>query len=55
MSTYNGGERIRRQIQSIINQKGIETHLLIRDDGSDSETVDVYKRQSRIWHIIRSL
>ncbi len=50
MSTYNGGERIRRQIQSIINQKGIETHLLIRDDGSDSETERLLQHVSNIWN-----
>lgn len=49
MSTYNGGERIRRQIESIMNQKGIETHLLIRDDGSDLETVELLQHVCNIW------
>lgn len=38
MSTYNGGDKIQRQVESILNQESIEASLLIRDDGSDEYT-----------------
>lgn len=41
MSTFNGKERIRRQIISILEQEGIDVHILIRDDGSDTESIRI--------------
>lgn len=41
MSTYNGEGRIRRQIDSILAQTGVDIHLLIRDDGSQDATMDI--------------
>ncbi len=38
MSTYNGGERIIGQANSILDQSDVDVHLLIRDDGSDQYT-----------------
>lgn len=38
MSTYNGEKYLEEQIQSIINQKDVDTHLLIRDDCSKDGT-----------------
>ena len=38
MSTYNGGSRIDRQVNDILNQTNVLTTLLIRDDGSEKET-----------------
>lgn len=43
MSVYNGGERIYRQVNSILNQIGVNTFLIIRDDGSDQETINILK------------
>lgn len=34
MSTYNGGGRIIKQLDSIFSQKGVEVECFIRDDGS---------------------
>lgn len=34
LSSYNGGEYIEKQINSILEQEGVEVGLLIRDDGS---------------------
>ena len=34
MSTYNGGRYLKQQIDSILQQEGVEVHLLVRDDGS---------------------
>jgi rhamnosyltransferase len=38
MSTYNGEKYLRKQIDSILNQKNIMVSLLVRDDGSTDRT-----------------
>lgn len=38
MSTYNGERYIKEQIDSILSQKDVDIHLLIRDDGSKDRT-----------------
>lgn len=43
MSTYNGGRYLRQQIDSILQQEGVEVHLLVRDDGSTDNTLDILK------------
>ena len=43
MSTYNGEKYIREQIESILNQKKVKVHLLIRDDGSQDSTIEIVK------------
>lgn len=39
MSTYNGEQYLEAQVKSILSQKDVEIHLLIRDDGSTDNTV----------------
>ncbi|MCM1159753.1 MAG: glycosyltransferase [Roseburia sp.] len=41
MSTYNGEKYLREQIDSILNQKDVNVHLVVRDDGSTDKTRDV--------------
>lgn len=41
MSTYNGAEYLREQIESILQQKGVKVELYIRDDGSTDETLSI--------------
>ena len=41
MSTYNGSRYLRDQINSILNQEGVHVKLVVRDDGSSDETLDV--------------
>lgn len=41
MSTYNGEKYIREQIDSILKQKGVEVSLLVRDDGSTDNTLEI--------------
>lgn len=41
MSAYNGEEYLREQVDSIFAQKGVNVHLVVRDDGSDDGTVTV--------------
>lgn len=41
MSTYNGEKYLEEQIQSIINQKGVNVILTVRDDGSNDSTISI--------------
>lgn len=41
MSTYNGEKYLREQIDSILQQKGVNVFLLVRDDDSDDNTVEI--------------
>lgn len=41
MSTYNGGMYLREQINSILNQKSVRVNLLVRDDGSEDDTLSI--------------
>ena len=41
MATYNGGEFLKQQIDSIFAQSNQDWQLLIRDDGSNDNTIDV--------------
>lgn len=41
MSTFNGEEFIREQIDSILAQDGVEVSILIRDDGSTDSTLPI--------------
>lgn len=43
MSTYNGGKYIQKQLVSILKQKNVEVLIIIRDDGSTDNTVDIVK------------
>lgn len=51
MSTYNGEKYLREQIDSILNQVGVEIRLTIRDDGSTDETRNIlheYENYERV-------
>ena len=43
LSTYNGEKYIKEQIDSILNQQGVETYIFVRDDGSSDATVAILK------------
>lgn len=43
VSTYNGADFLEKQIESILNQTYPNVDILIRDDGSKDETVDLIK------------
>ncbi|MCJ2166622.1 glycosyltransferase [Leuconostoc citreum] len=55
MSTYNGATYIGEQIESIFNQKGkginFDISLLVRDDGSSDETVEIVNYYSNFYPI----
>lgn len=44
MSSYNGEKYIEEQIDSILNQQGVNVRLLIRDDGSTDSTPVILER-----------
>lgn len=46
LSTYNGERFIREQLDSVIAQKGVTTHILIRDDGSKDSTIKILEEYS---------
>ena len=52
MSTYNGEKYIKEQIESILEQEGVNVHLLIRDDGSKDGTMEILEDYSKCYHNI---
>lgn len=43
MSTYNGEKYLNEQMDSILNQENIEVDILVRDDGSTDNTLNILK------------
>lgn len=41
MSTYNGEQYIRQQVDSILRQRDIHLQLIVRDDGSTDQTISI--------------
>ena len=44
MSTYNGEQYIREQIDTILKQEGVDVRLFIRDDGSTDSTIKIIRQ-----------
>ncbi|WP_213509179.1 glycosyltransferase family 2 protein [Paenibacillus faecis] len=56
LSTYNGEKYLAEQINSLLSQKGVNLHILIRDDGSRDTTLSVIQTyMNRYPQIIRCL
>lgn len=51
MSTYNGSHYLEQQINSVLNQKGCNVDLLIRDDGSTDNTLEILQRFSSLDNV----
>lgn len=43
LSTYNGEKFLREQLDSLYQQKDVDIHVLVRDDGSKDNTVEILK------------
>ncbi|AZB27489.1 glycosyltransferase [Chryseobacterium bernardetii] len=43
LATYNGEKYIREQMDSILNQQGIEVNVAVSDDGSKDKTLEIIK------------
>jgi len=41
MSTYNGEQYVKEQIESILQQKNVNINIVIRDDGSTDSTFNI--------------
>lgn len=41
LSTYNGEKYLKEQIDSILSQRDVDIHLVIRDDGSSDKTISI--------------
>lgn len=41
LSTYNGEQYLREQLDSIFAQKEVEFHIFVRDDGSKDSTIEI--------------
>lgn len=55
LSTYNGEKYLSNLIDSILNQKGVNVNILIRDDGSQDRTIEIlekYKEQKKIQYYV---
>lgn len=46
LSTYNGSLYLKEQLDSILSQKGVEMHILVRDDGSTDGTQQILEKYS---------
>ena len=44
MSTYNGEKFIEEQIKSLIKQQDVDIKILVRDDGSTDNTINILKK-----------
>ena len=54
MSTYNGEEYIREQLDSILTQSYPDVDILIRDDGSSDDTFVILKEYEELHQNIRA-
>lgn len=41
LSTYNGEKYLKEQIDSLLNQKGVDIRIIARDDGSKDSTISI--------------
>lgn len=48
LSTYNGEQFIRQQLDSILNQAGVAPYLLVRDDGSEDATCHILREYAEL-------
>lgn len=49
LSTYNGEKYLESQIDSILNQQGVEIVLTVRDDGSTDRTLEILESYKAKW------
>lgn len=52
MSTYNGEKYISQQIDSLLNQKGINIEIYVRDDGSKDKTKSIIQEYMKKYPCI---
>jgi glycosyltransferase involved in cell wall biosynthesis len=50
VSTYNGEQYLSQQLDSLLNQKGVDVSILVRDDGSSDNTIQVLEYYGNRYH-----
>ena len=55
MSTYNGEQYLSEQLDSVLNQKGVAVSLIVRDDGSKDNTINILQQYSEKYSNITIL
>lgn len=53
LSTYNGEKYISQQIESVLNQDNVNVELIVRDDGSTDETINILEKYNRLYSNFR--
>lgn len=51
LSTYNGEKYLEQQLTSILNQENVEVDILIRDDGSTDNTVQILEKYNNLKNV----
>lgn len=55
MSTYNGEKYLKEQIDSVLSQKNVNLSILVRDDGSNDDTLSIlneYKKKKALNYYV---
>ncbi|MBO5622082.1 MAG: glycosyltransferase, partial [Butyrivibrio sp.] len=55
LSTYNGESYLREQLDSIFSQIDVEVHLVVRDDGSKDNTIEILKEYAEKYPYVTIL
>lgn len=59
ISTFNGDKYLKEQLVSVRNQIGVDTHIIVRDDGSSDDTCNILEEWQRkgylTWYRGRNL
>ena len=53
LSSYNGEQYIKEQLDSILKQNDVKVELLIRDDGSTDRTIEILREYEKKWNNIQ--
>ncbi len=53
MASYNGGKFISEQLNSLLRQKGVDINILVRDDGSTDNTIEILEEYSRKYSNVK--
>jgi glycosyltransferase involved in cell wall biosynthesis len=53
LATYNGAKHLESLLVSLVNQKGVQIHLIVGDDGSSDNTLGILNRYSEKFDSFR--
>lgn len=51
LSTYNGNEYLKEQLESVLAQSYKDIEIFIRDDGTKDETCDILREYESRWNV----